>query len=162
MSVYLSVSLCVFHSNVRHAEEIYATLCTHLFCVSGVSRREQSYIIRSMQSETECIFVHQLLPTMPAGIFICPTTSWQACRRASSTAWPACSKCLPAPCVCCVKRKNCVCLCICVCTSMHVNVYICIHIYIYMYIYTYIYICINIHIYISIYPHFYYCWVGSA
>ena len=33
---------------------------------------------------------------MPTGPFLCPRTSWRACRRASSTAWPAWSKCLSA------------------------------------------------------------------
>jgi len=34
---------------------------------------------------------------MPTGDFFLTIISWRACRRASSTAWPTCCKCHPAP-----------------------------------------------------------------
>jgi len=49
-----------------------------------------------VQNETECTCMCQLMCVMPTGAFICTTTIWRACRRAPSTAWPNCSKCLPA------------------------------------------------------------------
>jgi len=54
--------------------------------------------------------MRQLMSAMPTGTCICNRTSWRPCQRASSTAWPACGKCLPAPCVCIVERKNYVCM----------------------------------------------------
>jgi len=54
---------------------------------------------RWVQNETECMYMRQLMSGMPTGTLICPRTSWRACQRASFTAWPACCKYLPAPCV---------------------------------------------------------------
>jgi len=55
-----------------------------------------------MERATGCICL--LMSGMPTGTLSCPETSWWACRRASSTAWSACSKCRPAA-VCGVERE---------------------------------------------------------
>ena len=46
-----------------------------------------------------------LMSAMPTGSFFWTKTSWRACRRACSTAWPAWCKCRPAP-ACGVGRES--------------------------------------------------------
>jgi len=56
-------------------------------------------------AERTTVYVRLLMSGMSTGDFICTLTSWRACRRASSTAWPACGKCRPAP-ACGVGRES--------------------------------------------------------
>jgi len=52
---------------------------------------------------TSCI--RHPMSVMPTGCSFWPLTSWRACRRVSSAAWPTCSKCRPAP-ACGVGRES--------------------------------------------------------
>jgi len=57
--------------------------------------RAMSPIQKDTERATGCIC--QLMSAMPTGTLIYPIINWRACQKASSTAWPAWSKCRLAP-----------------------------------------------------------------